>query len=51
MQIVLEVVRGELPPVGAEGVRLDQVGAGGDEARVELHDGLGRAQVGLLGHA
>ncbi len=51
VQVILEVVRGELPAVGAEGVRLDQVGAGGDEAGVQLDDGLGRAQVGLLGHA
>ncbi len=51
VQVILEVVRSELPAVGAEGVRLDQVGAGGDEACVQLHDGLGRAQIGLFGHA
>jgi hypothetical protein len=44
-------MRGELAAVGAERVRLDQVGAGGDEAGVELHDGLGCAQVGLFRHA
>ena len=47
-QLVLEVVGGELAAVGAERVRLDQVGAGLDEADVELDDGLGRAQVGLF---
>ena len=43
--------RGELAPVGAEGVRLDQVGARVDEADVERDDGLRRAQVRLLGGA
>ena len=44
-------MRGELAAVGAERVRLDQVGAGLDEAGVELDDGLGRAEVRLLGAA
>ena len=51
VKVVLQVARGELAPVGAEGVRLDQVGAGLDEADVELDDGLGRAEVGLFGDA
>ena len=44
-------MRRELAPVGAERVRLDQLGAGADEARVQRHDALRRAQVRLLGAA
>ena len=51
LELVLEIERGQLAPVGAEGVRLDQVGAGADEARVQRDDALRRAQVRLLGAA
>ena len=51
LELVLEEVPRELAPVGAERVRLDQLGAGADEARVEGDDALGRAQVRLLGAA
>ena len=39
----------ELAPVRAERVRLDQVGAGVDEADMEGDDRVGRAEVRLLG--
>ena len=48
LELVLEVELRQLAPVGAEGVRLDQVGPGPDEARVQRHDALGSAQVGLF---
>src|ERR671923_27568 len=48
LELVLEVVLRELVAVGAERVRLDQVGAGADEARVQGDDAIRRAQVGLL---
>ena len=48
LQLVLEEVTGQLAPVGAEGVRLDQLRAGVDKADVERDDGLGRPQVRLL---
>ena len=48
LELVLEVVPRQLAPVGAERVRLDQLGAGADEARVQGDDALGRAQVRLL---
>ena len=51
LELVLEEVVGELAPVGAERVRLDQLGAGADEARVQRDDALRRAQVRLLGTA
>ena len=51
LELVLEEVRRELPAVGAERVRLDQLGAGVDEAHVQRDDGLRRAQVRLLGRA
>ena len=51
LELVLEEVRGELAAVGAEGVRLDQLGAGADEARVQRDDALRRPQVGFLGAA
>ena len=51
LELVLEEVRRQLAPVGAERVRLDQLGAGADEARVQRDDALGRAQVRLLGAA
>ena len=41
----------ELAPVGAERVRLDQLGARVDEAEVQRDDALGRAEVRLLGRA
>ena len=49
--LVLEVVLGELAPVRAERVRLDDVRAGADEAEVQREDALGRADVRLLGAA
>ena len=49
--VLLEEVLGELVPVRAEGVGLDQVGAGADEAEMEREHALGRAQVRLLGAA
>ncbi len=48
LEIVLEEVLGQLVPVRAEGVRLDQLGAGVDEADVHRHDRVRGAQVGLL---
>jgi hypothetical protein len=51
LQVVLEVELGQLAPVGAEGVRLDQVRARADEARVKRHDAFGRLEVRLLGTA
>ena len=45
LEVVLEEVAGELAPVRAERVRLDQLGAGVDEADVERDDGL-RARGG-----
>ena len=49
LEVVLEEVVGELAAVGAEGVRLDQVGARVDEAHVQRHDGIWSAEVRLLG--
>ena len=46
--LVLEVVLGELAPVRAERVRLDDVGSGADESQMEREDALGRAHVRLL---
>jgi hypothetical protein len=51
LEVVLEVVLRELPPVRAERVGLDQVGARGDEADVGGDDRVRRAQVRLLGDA
>jgi len=51
LEIVLEEVRGELRPVSAERVRLDQLGPGADVADVDSHDALGRAEICLLGTA
>ena len=51
LEVVLEEVGGELAPVGAERVRLDQLRAGPDEARVQRDHALGGAQVRLLGAA
>jgi hypothetical protein len=48
LELVLEEVGRQLPPVGAERVRLDQLGTGVDEADVQRHDGLGRPQIRLL---
>ena len=49
LELVLEVVRRELPPVRAEGVRLDQLGAGLDEAHMQRHDRLRGPKIRLLG--
>jgi len=51
LEVVLEVLLGQFPPVCAEGVRLDQVGTGPDEARVQGDNALRRADVRLLGAA
>ena len=51
LELVLEQLRRQLAPVGAEGVGLDQLGAGADVARVHRDDALGGAQVRLLGAA
>ena len=51
LELVLEVLRRQLAPVGAERVRLDQLGPRADVARVHGDDALGRAQVRLLGAA
>ena len=48
--LVQELAR-ELPAVGAERVRLDQLRAGPDEAQVDADHRLGRFQVRLLGVA
>src|SRR5439155_8768557 len=48
LQVVLEVEPGELAAVGAERVRLDQVGAGADEARMQRDDALGGLEVRLF---
>ena len=50
-ELVLHEVVGELAAVGAERVRLDQVGARVDEAHVERDHRLGRAKIRLLGRA
>ena len=47
-EIVLEEVVRELAPVCAERVRLDQLRAGIDEARVERDHGFGRSEICLL---
>ena len=49
LQLLLEVERRQLAAIRPERVRLDQVGAGANEARVERDDALRRAQVRLLG--
>ncbi len=49
LEVVLQELAGQLAAVGAEGVRLDQIGAGVDEADVERDDRLGGAQIGLFG--
>ena len=51
LELVVQVVGGELPAVRAERVRLDQLRAGVDEAHVQRDDRLGRPQVRLLGRA
>jgi hypothetical protein len=48
-QAIVEQFRGEFAPVGAEGVRLDQLGARPDEAEVHLDDRLRGLEVGFLG--
>ncbi len=51
LQLVLEEVLRELDAVRAERIRLDQLGAGVDEADVQRDHRLRRAQVRLLGGA
>jgi hypothetical protein len=51
LELVVQELRRELAAVGAEGVRLDQLRARADEARVHGDDRLGRLQVRLLGAA
>ena len=51
LEVVLQEVRRELAAVGAEGVRLDQLRAGADEARMQRDDALRCAQVRLFGAA
>ena len=51
LELVLEQLPRQLAAVGAEGVRLDQLGSGADVARVHRDHALGRAQVRLLGTA
>ena len=48
LERVVEHEARELPPVRAEGVRLDQLGARGNVARVHRDDALRRADVRLL---
>ena len=49
LEVVAEAVRGELAPVGAERVRLDQLGARADVARVHGDHALGRARFASSG--
>jgi hypothetical protein len=49
LEPIVEELGRELAPIRSEGVRLDQLGAGPDEAEVHLDDGLGRFQVRFLG--
>ena len=49
LDLVLEVMRGQLAAVRAERIGLDQVGAGVDEADVEGDDRFGSAEIGLPG--
>ena len=49
LELVLQEVLAQLRAVGAERVRLDQLGSRGDEADVQRDDCLRRAQVRLLG--
>ena len=51
LERVVEEDARELAPVRAERVRLDQLGARGDVARVDGDHALGRAEVRLLGAA
>jgi hypothetical protein len=51
LEAVVEQLGGELAPVRAEGVRLDQLGAGADEPLVDADHGLGRPEICLLGAA
>ncbi len=48
LEVVVEEGRRKLRPVGAERVRLDEVGAGADVAEVDVDDGLRGADVRLL---
>ena len=48
LELVLEVMRAQLVAVCAERVRLDQLGAGLDEALVQRDDALGRTDIRLL---
>ena len=49
LELVLQVVRRQLPAIGSERVRLDELGACVDEAEVERHDCLRSAHIRLLG--
>src|SRR5688500_16613431 len=49
LELVVQEVAGQLAPVRAERVRLDQLGARADEADVQRDDGVRRAEVRLLG--
>ena len=49
LELVIELLRRQLAAVGAERVRLDQLGTRTDVARVHGDDALGRPQVRLLG--
>ena len=51
LEPVVEELGRELAPVGAERVRLDQLGAGADEPEVDSDDGLGSLEIRLLGAA
>ena len=48
LEFAVEQVSGELAAVAAERIRLDQLGAGADVARVHRDHALGRTQVRLL---
>ncbi len=48
LELVLELVLAELAAARTEGVRLDELGAGANVARVHGDDALGRADVRLL---
>ena len=48
LELLLEVMRLQLAPVGAESIRLDQLGSGADIACVHGDDALRRAEIGFL---
>jgi hypothetical protein len=51
LELLLQVVLGELVAIRAKGVRLDQLGAGADEPEVQREHALRVAQICLLGAA